>query len=93
MKLSSLITTLCLTAAMAGRGQTAIASSLAIAENQLDSQEPQKSTQARLDRTKTKLQNAEYNIYSIAKDIEITLSNIGQDLWLEDREWYIEKFD
>ncbi|MEL7011029.1 MAG: hypothetical protein AAFY50_06870 [Cyanobacteria bacterium J06648_1] len=63
------------------------------AENRLDSQEPQKSAQALLDRAETKVQNAEYNIYSIAKDIEITLSNIGQDLWLEDREWYIEKFD
>ncbi|MEL7521961.1 MAG: hypothetical protein AAGJ80_10160 [Cyanobacteria bacterium J06553_1] len=87
MKLSSLITTLCLTAAMAGMGQTAIA------ENRLDSKEPQKSAQALLDRAETKAQNAEYNIYSIAKDIEITLSNIGQDLQLEDREWYIEKFD
>lgn len=33
-----------------------------------------------------------YDVFSVAKDIEITLNNVGQDLDLEDVEWYIEKY-
>ena len=38
-------------------------------------------------------QSISYNVFSLIKDRQITLDDIGQDTVLENVEWYIEKFD
>jgi|GEM_PF-6987309 len=39
-----------------------------------------------------KEKNTRYSVFSFAQGKQVTLSNIGQNLALEDVEWYIEKY-
>ena len=41
---------------------------------------------------KSSQKSISYNIFSVAKDLEITLENAEQDIDVEDVEWYIEKY-